>query len=215
MSSPSVAAATLTAYLQRIPLIARLPSDLSVQELIEVGDALLAAPILVAEVSVDLADGYATIAEFRQRYGEHLLVGAAEVSTLAQVQAAQEAGAHFFALPALDGALLRFAREHDLLCLPQCPTPAAARFAALEGCPIISVTADQFLAYPAAQWPEAVSLVITNVEDAATLAACRMAGAKALRLQQALFPTLAWSPAELITTARKWRRWWEGKGIGG
>ncbi|MEZ4734277.1 MAG: hypothetical protein R3E79_44865 [Caldilineaceae bacterium] len=214
MAVQSATAVTLAAYLQRIPLIARLRSDLSVQASIEIGDALLAAPILVVEVDVDVADGYATIAEFRQRYGEHLLIGAAAVRTLAQVQAAQEAGAHFFALPALDGALLRFAREHDLLCLPQCPTPAAACFAALEGCPLVSVAADEFLSY-AAQWPSVVSLVITDVEETATLAACRRAGATALRLQQALFPTVAWSPAELITTARKWRRWWEGKGIDG
>lgn len=210
MTTDPFALVTLLAQLQRVALIARLPSNLPIQELIEIGDALLAAPLFVVEVAAEEADGLATIAEFRRRYGEHLQVGAV-VATLPQLQAAATAGAHFFALPMLDAKVLRFAREERLFCLPQVKTPVAARLAHLEGCPAIAVTAVDLLDAPTDQWPPTVPLIATGVYDGATAAACRMAGAVAIRLQEALFPTIEWSHAEVITAARRWRRSWEGK----
>ncbi len=203
--------ATFLAQLQRVALIARLPDNLPVQELIEIGDALLAAPLFVAEVAAAQADGLAAIAEFRRRYGEHLLVGAV-VATLPQVQAALTAGAHFFALPQLDAKVLRFAREAQLFCLPQVQTPVEARLAHLEGCPTVAVAAPALVAVPAEQWPATLPLIATGVEDGATATTCRRAGAVAIRLQDALFPGTTWSHAAVITAARQWRRNWEGRG---
>lgn len=203
--------ATFLAQLQRVALIARLPDNLPVQELIEIGDALLAAPLFVVEVMALQADGLAAISEFRRRYGEHLLVGAV-VATLPQVHAAMTAGAHFFTLPALDAKVLRFAREERLFCLPQVKTPVEARLAHLEGCPVVAVAAADLLAVPTEQWPATLPLIATGVDDDATATACRRAGAVALRLQEALFPERAWSHAAVITAARRWRRNWEGRG---
>ena len=203
--------ATFLAQLQRVALIARLPDNLPVQELIEIGDALLAAPLFVVEVMALQADGLAAISEFRRRYGEHLLVGAV-VATLPQVHAAMTAGAHFFTLPALDAKVLRFAREERLFCLPQVKTPVEARLAHLEGCPVVAVAAADLLAVPTEQWPATLPLIATGVDDDATATACRRAGAVALRLQEALFPERAWSHAAVITAARRWRRSWEGRG---
>lgn len=203
--------ATFLAQLQRVALIARLPNNLPVQELIEIGDALLAAPIFVVEVAAEGADGLAVIAEFRRRYGEHLLVGAA-VTTLPQIQAAMTAGAHFFALPLLDAKVLRMAREERLFYLPQVKTPVEARLAHLEGCPIVAIPASDLLAVPAEQWPATLPRIATGVEDGVTATACRRSGAVAIRLQEALFPTTAWSHVEVITAARQWRRRWEGRG---
>ncbi|MBX3013473.1 MAG: hypothetical protein KF832_18275 [Caldilineaceae bacterium] len=207
MSSEPTTLAHLLAQLRRVALIARLPRDLTIQALLEIGDALLAAPLFVVEVAVDVADGTATIAEFHQRYGEHLLVGAAEVTTLAQLQAAQEAGAAFFALPQLDAKLLRFAREHQLFCLPHVTTPVAAQLAHLEGCPAVSSPAELVTT---GSWPLGVSMIASEVTAEATVAACRAAGAIGVRLQASLFPTPEWSHAAIITTARRLRRQWEG-----
>lgn len=202
--------ATLLAQLQRVALIARLPDNLPVQELIEIGDALLAAPLFVVEVMAAQADGLAAISEFRRRYGEHLLVGAV-VTTLPQVQAAMTAGAHFFTLPALDAKVLRFAREERLFCLSQVKTPVEARLAHLEGCPVVAVAAADLVSVPTAEWPATLPRIASGVDDGATAAACRRAGAVALRLQEGIFPTTDWSHATVITAARQWRRRWEGR----
>ena len=209
MTTEPLALATFLAQLQRVGLIARLRSDLRVQEMIEIGDALLAAPLFVVEVAADHADGLAAIAEFRQRYGDHLLVGAA-VATLHQLQAAMSAGAHFFALPLLDAKLLRFVREAQLFAMPQISTPVEARLAHLEGCPAVAIAAVDLLAVTADQWPATVALIATDVADRVTATDCRRVGAAAIRLQTVLFPTAIWSHAEIITTARQWRQRWEG-----
>lgn len=201
--------ATFLTQLQRVALIARLPDNLPVQEMIEIGDALLAAPLFVVEVAAESTDGLAAIAEFRRRYGDHLLVGAA-VATVPQLQAAMIAGAHFFALPALDAKVLRFVREARLFCLPQIKTPIEARLAHLEGCPVAAIAASDLLAAPADQWPTTIPLIATGVDDGITATACRIAGAVAIRLQEALFPATTWSHAQVITAARRWRRNWEG-----
>lgn len=214
MPSEPITLSLFLAQLRRVALIARLRRDLSVQELIEIGDALLAAPVFLVEVAVDSAAANATIAEFHQRYGEHLLVGAAEVTTLAQMRSAMAAGAHFFALPALDAKLLRFARQHQLLCLPHVTTPVEARLAHLEGCPVVSSAVDHLFAFPPVQWPTAVTLIASGIVDGTTVAACRLVGARGVRLQEALFPTPVWSHAEIITTARRLRRSWEGQVAG-
>lgn len=211
MTTEPLPLATLLAQLQRVGLIALLRHDFSVQEMIEIGDALLAAPIFVVEVMAEGPDGVATIAEFRRRYGDHLLVGAA-VSTISQLRAAVDAGAHFFALPLLDARLLRLAREEQLFCMPQVSTPVEARLAHLEGCPTVAITAPALLAVAADQWPATVALIATDVVDEATIVACRRYGVAAVRLQEALFPTTTWSHTEIITTARRWRHRWEGRG---
>lgn len=210
MTTDPFSLAALLAQLQRVPLIARLPENLPVQELIEIGDALLAAPLFVVEVAATSADGLAAIAEFRRRYGDHLLVGAA-LATLPQLQAAMTTGAHFFALPALDAKVLRFVREERLFCLPQVSTPVAARLAHLEGCPAVAITAADLLTAPADLWPTTIPLIATGVDDGTTATACRRAGAVAIRLQEALFPTADWSHAQVIRAARRWRQCWEGR----
>lgn len=211
MQTEPTTLATFLAQLRRVALIARLRRDLRVQELIEIGDALLAAPVLIVEIAVDVAEGVATIGEFRRRYGEHLLVGAAAVTTLAQMQDAHAAGAQFLATPMLDAKLLRFAREEGLFCLPQVKAPVEARLAHLEGCPAVSLAASDLFAYPAEQWPLAVPLLASDVDDGTTVAACRVAGAAGVRLEHALLPTTDWSHADIITTARRLRRSWEGR----
>lgn len=211
MPSKPTTLATFLAQLQRVTLIAQLRADLSVQEWIEIGDALLAAPVFLVEIAIDDADGLAAIGEFRRRYGEHLLVGAAAITTLAQLRAAVAMDAHFFAMPALDAKLLRFGREQGLFCLPHVSAPVEAQLAHLEGCPAVSITATDLLTYPAEQWPTTVAMIASDVEDGATMAACRVAGAAGVRLQTALFPSADWSHAAIITTARRLRRSWEGK----
>lgn len=211
MSSELPTLPLLLGQLRRVALIARMRSDLSVQELIEIGDALLAAPVFLVEVAVDSAEGLAVIAEFRRRYGDHLVVGAAAVTTLAQLRAAMSAGAHFFAMPTLDPKLLRFARQHQLLCLPHVTAPVEARLAYLEGCPVVSSAIGDLYPLPAEPWPTDVTLIASGVEDDVSVAVCRRAGAGGVRLQTALFPTPTWSHAEIITTARHLRRSWEGK----
>ncbi len=201
--------ASLLAHLHRVALIARLRSDLPIQELLEIGDALLAAPILLVEIAMDFADAAAAIAEFRQCYGDHLLIGAAAIQTMAQLTAAQAAGAHYFVLPTLDPTLLRAVREQELLCIAQVATPAQAQLARLEGCGLVAVVAEHLSQFPAAAWHAASVPLVCDVNDTATLATAQAVGVSAIRLEEMLFPSTAWSHAAIITTARQLQQRWE------
>lgn len=204
--------ASLLAHLQHVALIARLRSDLPVQELLEIGDALLAAPILVVEIAMDFTEAAATISEFRQRYGEHLQLGATAIHTVAQMAAAHAAGADYLVLPTLDAKQLRVAREHDLLCIAQVATPTQAKLARLEGCALVAVAIEHLSQFPAAAWRDAEIPLIGDVDDMPSLAVTQAADVTAIRLGELLFPSTVWSHAAIITTARHLRKRWETPG---
>ncbi|MEZ4870074.1 MAG: hypothetical protein R3C14_52585 [Caldilineaceae bacterium] len=199
---------TLTQVLQRIRqsgLIVRLRSDLAVAEQIEIGDALLAAPILVVEIPLDAPEGPATLAEFHRRYGDHLLIGAAQVTDRELARIALTAGAHYLAAPLLDPPTLHFAQSRQTFYLPLITTVRAMASAQRQGCSLVAA--------PQALWqtggPSTPAHVTWAPQDATAVTLAAQAGAVGIYVQDLLLPTPQWSSAALITAARWLRRAWE------
>ena len=67
--------------------------DFSAQKVLEIGDALLASPVLAMEVTMNTPGALDLIEMLRARFGDHMLIGAGTVRTVAQFHDAVSAGA--------------------------------------------------------------------------------------------------------------------------
>ena len=105
-------------------IIALIPSELPDHRILEVADALLAAPVLATQIVPNGDNAFDTIQTFRQRAGDNMLIGLDRVETLDELKAAIKAGAQFassggdFHLP-----LLAYAKKHDFAFIPTVHSP--------------------------------------------------------------------------------------------
>ena len=76
-------------------LVAIVRGNFPAQKLLQIGDALLAAPVLVMEVTLNTTGALEGITLLRERFGENMLVGAGTVRTVQQFRDAVAAGAQF------------------------------------------------------------------------------------------------------------------------
>lgn len=115
---------TLTKQLETVGLIALVPGELSNDRLLEVVDALLASPILAVQIVPNGPNTYDTVAAFRKRAGDNMLVGVDRVETLIELNDVIAAGAQFassggdFHLP-----LFAFAKKQDFMYIPTVHSP--------------------------------------------------------------------------------------------
>ena len=192
--------------LQATGLMAQLRSDLPVQELLEIGDALLAAPLLVVAISLEMPDALAAIAEFDRRYGQNLVVGAAQVTSLAAARSAMWAGARFIITPGVDDALVHFAQRYGLFCLPQLTNLRELQQFGQRDLEL-ALIAPQVTPLLAATPIDPRRTVAVITAEPALVDAAQL-GVTALACGDLLFPTPQWSHAQIITQARRLRTRW-------
>ena len=108
-------------------------------KLLEIGDALLASPVLVMEVTLNTTGALAGITLLRERFGDKMLVGAGTVRTVEQFHAAIAAGAQFTVSPNLDMATVQASLAADILHLPGVFTPTEAQQAYVAGCKMVKL----------------------------------------------------------------------------
>jgi 2-dehydro-3-deoxyphosphogluconate aldolase/(4S)-4-hydroxy-2-oxoglutarate aldolase len=108
-------------------------------KLLEIGDALLASPVLVMEVTLNTTGALEGITLLRERFGDKLLVGAGTVRTVQQFRHAIDAGAQFTVSPNLDLATVEAALAADILHLPGVFTPTEAQQAFVAGCKMVKL----------------------------------------------------------------------------
>lgn len=192
--------------LQATGLMAQLRSDLPVQELLEIGDALLAAPLLVVAISLEMPEALAAIAEFDRRYGQNLVVGAAQVTSLAAARSAMWAGARFLITPAVDEMLLHFAQRYGLFCLPYLANLRELQRFDQSELPL-ALIAPQVTSLLAATPIDPRRTVAVVTAEPALVDAAQL-GVTALACGDLLFPTPQWSSAQIITQARRLRTRW-------
>ncbi len=112
-----------------------LPGELPAGRVLEVTDALLAAPVAAVEVIPNGPHALETVATIRQRAGRHMVVGAGRVESVAGLEAVIQAGAQFassaseFRLP-----LMAWAKRADFLYLPTVHAPGQTLVAHKAGC---------------------------------------------------------------------------------
>lgn len=174
-------------------------------DVLAVGDGLLASPILVMEIGLGLPDAVAIIGQLRQRFGRHMLIGAGDVTTAADVETAVAAGAQFVTLSGPDAALVVRAQAAGVLAMPAVRTPddigelvaAGGRMLHLAG------TAPD-LARLSEAWP-GIEFVVAADSVAGYGPAWRAAGVCAVQVSEGLFGGASLTQAQLITRARRLR----------
>ena len=112
------------------PLIAIL-RGLRPEEAVDIGEALVAAGILCAEVPLNSPDAPASIAILRERFGHTLMVGAGTVLSVQDVAMVAAGGAELIVSPNTNPAVIAATKAAGLISLPGFATPSEA-FAALE-----------------------------------------------------------------------------------
>ena len=126
-------------FILREGLIAIVRGNFPAQKLIEIGDALLSASVMVMEVTLNTTGALDGITLLRERFGDKMLVGAGTVRTAAQFDDALTAGAQFTVAPNLDLATVERAQAQDILHLPGVFTPTEAQTAYVAGCKLVKL----------------------------------------------------------------------------
>lgn len=202
-----------TQLIKREGIIAIIRGDYGEHELTEICDALMASPLLIIEVTLNTPGALEVISAVRQRFGEHALIGAGTVRTVAQFEAALEAGAQFTVAPNFDPATVARAHEQAVLHLPGVFTATEAQTALAAGCRMVKLfpaDAGGPAYLKALRAPlDDIEFVATGGIDANNIDDYARAGAAAVGVGGSLIPKVGWSQAQIITQARILRLKWE------
>ena len=189
--------------------------DFSAQKVLEIGDALLASPVLAMEVTMNTPGALDLIEMLRARFGDHMLIGAGTVRTIAQFNDAVAAGAQFTLAPGFRPAVVEAAQTKEILHIPGVFTPSEIEEAWAMGCPLLKLFPADFggPAYlKAVRAPlNDVALVPTGGVSADNAAAYAKAGAVALGVGSCLITGPDQPMSDLITRARALRAAWESR----
>jgi 2-dehydro-3-deoxyphosphogluconate aldolase/(4S)-4-hydroxy-2-oxoglutarate aldolase len=120
-------------------LVAIVRGNFPTAKLLQIGDALLASPVLVMEVTLNTTGALDGISLLRERFGDKMLVGAGTVRTVQQFRDSVAAGAQFTVSPNLDMATVEASLAADILHLPGVFTPTEAQQAFVAGCKIVKL----------------------------------------------------------------------------
>ncbi|MCO6449717.1 MAG: hypothetical protein J5I90_02900 [Caldilineales bacterium] len=194
-------------------IIAHIRDAFSTQALTEIGDALLAAPVGAVVLAMAHSNADDTIDMLRRRGREFLLVGASEIESVADVEAAAAAGAQFVISPYLHEMAARRAAALDLLYIPGVLTTGEAILAQNCGLRLLcyapaDVLGLEHLADLRQAAPEAVFLAAGGI-DADQVEIAVRAGAGGLIFDDVLIPGGRWTQAQIITAARTLQGLWE------
>jgi 2-dehydro-3-deoxyphosphogalactonate aldolase len=181
----------LTQWLARCPLVAIL-RGLTPDEAVPVGEALVAAGIVVLEVPLNSPEPIESIRRLARHFGDRALVGAGTVMTAAQVSEIAAAGGRLMVTPHADPELVRVAKTRGLLAAPGFFTPAEA-FA------LLAAGADALKLFPAeaaspavlrallAVLPKGTAVLPVGGMSAETIGPWRAAGALGFGIGSSLY----------------------------
>lgn len=139
LAAQKVSIAKSTEFVLDTGLVAIVRGNFPAQKLLQIGDALLASPVLVMEVTLNTTGALEGITLLRERFGENMLVGAGTVRTVQQFRDAVAAGAQFTVSPNLDMATVEASLAADILHLPGVFTPTEAQQAFVAGCKVLKL----------------------------------------------------------------------------
>lgn len=193
-------------------IIAIIRGDFPLDKLIEIGDALLAAPVLAMEITLNSSNALDGITKMRERAGENMLVGAGTVRTVEQARAALEAGAQFTVAPGFNSDVVAHTQAKDILHLPGIFTPTEVETAVAAGCRMLKLFPSGVIGpgyLKALRAPlDDVEFVPTGNISVDNIAQYVRAGAVAVGVGGSLVSGDA-SMAEIIATARALQAAWE------
>src|SRR5262245_35569857 len=115
-------------------IIAILRGDFSVDELLRIGEALLAGTVTAMEVTLNSRFALDALPRLREHFGDEMLVGAGTVRNDSLVRRAVEAGAQFTIAPNFEAETVAVAHSQGVLHLPGVFTATEAQTAFAAGC---------------------------------------------------------------------------------
>ena len=194
-------------------IVAIVRGDFPAQKILEIGDALLAAPVLVMEVTLNTPGALELIRMLRDRFGENMCIGAGTVRTVDQFDAATAAGAQFTVAPGLNPAVVTQARKADILHIPGVYTATEAEAACAAGSRLLklfpaNIGGPAYLKALRAPLDD-VQFVPTGGIGPDNATAWATAGAAALGVGSSLVTGPHQPMADLIQRARALRQAWE------
>ncbi len=197
-------------------IVAIVRGDFPSHKILEIGDALLAAPLPVMEVTLNTPGALELIGMLRARFGENMIIGAGTVRTAGQFDAAAAAGAQFTVAPGSNPEVIARARSADILHIPGVFTATEADQARDDGARLLKLfPAD--IGGPA--YLKALRAPLDDVEFVPTggigpenAAAWAGAGAAAIGAGSCLVTGPNQPMADLIERARALRRAWQSEG---
>ena len=194
-------------------IVAIVRGDFPAQKILEIGDALLAAPVLVMEVTLNTPGALELIQMLRARFGENMYIGAGTVRTANQFDAAIAAGAQFTVAPGLNPAVVTQARKADILHVPGVYTATEAETACAAGSRLLklfpaNIGGPAYLKALRAPLDD-IQFVPTGGIGPDNAAAWATAGAAALGVGSSLVTGPHQPMADLIQRARALRQAWE------
>ena len=197
-------------------IVAIVRGDFPAQKVLEIGDALLAAPVLVMEVTLNTPGALELIQLLRARSGENMNIGAGTVRTVEQFDAAAAAGAQFSVAPGLNPAVVAHALKADILHIPGVYTATEAETAHAAGSRLLklfpaNVGGPAYLKALRAPLDD-IQFVPTGGIGPENAAAWAKAGAAALGVGSSLVTGPHQPMADLIERARALRHAWQSGG---
>ena len=120
-------------------IIAIIRGDFSADEILRIGDALLAGTVKVMEVTMNSPSALTALPQLRDHYRAEMLIGAGTVRDVDQARQAYEAGAEFIVSPNLDLESVSFTRTNGLLHIPGVFTATEAQTAFKAGCRMLKL----------------------------------------------------------------------------
>ena len=197
-------------------IVAIVRGDFPAQKVVEIGDALLAAPVLVMEVTLNTRGALELIGMLRARFGENMVIGAGTVRTAQQFDAAAAAGAQFTVAPGSNSEVIAQAGTADILHIPGVFSATEADRARADGARLLKLfPAD--IGGPA--YLKALRAPLDDIEFVPTggigpenAAAWANAGAAAIGAGSSLVTGPNQPMADLIERARALRRAWQSGG---
>ncbi len=193
-------------------IIAHIRDAFSPADVVEIGDALLASPILATLVAYVDEASLAAVSILRERADGHMLVGASNILTSDDVDAACAAGAQFLLGPYFTTAAYARAREIGAAYAPAALSSAEAIEAAAVGAAVLvlapaDVLGPDHLRHLRRLTPGAVWLAAGDISPD-MVAAYASAGAAGVIVDRSLIPGDSWTQAQIITRAREFIRLW-------
>ncbi len=183
-----------------------------VATLLEIGDALLASPILIMQVTLNCDAALGAVTLLRERFGEHMLIGTGSVQCVDHLHDAIAAGAQFTMSNTLDLPTVEQALAEDFLHLPGVNTYAEARLAQQAGSKMVGLNVDDDRG---PQLLQTVRSLLSEIEYMPLVGASdfcvreyRFAGAAAVCVSGSLVTGPDQPMDDLITKARRLRSAW-------
>jgi 2-dehydro-3-deoxyphosphogalactonate aldolase len=203
----------LASWLARSPLIAIL-RGVHPAEVESIAAALEREGIAIVEVPLNSPDPFESIARLAREFGERLLIGAGTVMSPAQVTEVAHAGGRLMVTPHADQAVVRTAKDHEMVAVPGFFTPAEA-FAMLaagaDGLKLFPAEAASpaVLRSLAAVLPHGTPVLPVGGIDASAMRRWRAAGAAGFGIGSAIYrpgDTAAVVGAKARELVQAWRQ---------